>query len=164
MIGSGPAGLTAAFHLARQGCQVTVYEGREEAGGLLRRGSYGAAVRAACRRRFPGRPVKGVIGGFHLLGIPPFGLRGPSKRKIADIGRAMLARSSARYLTGHCTGRGTQNAWFAARDPFDALGPARLEEVPDNEEVLFVADLGDDAETRKPLQVWMKELHRPAAR
>ena len=38
VIGSGPAGLTAAFHLARQGCQVTVYEGRAEAGGLLRTG------------------------------------------------------------------------------------------------------------------------------
>jgi 2-oxoacid:acceptor oxidoreductase gamma subunit (pyruvate/2-ketoisovalerate family) len=38
VIGSGPAGLTAAFHLARRGCQVTVYEGRREAGGLLRTG------------------------------------------------------------------------------------------------------------------------------
>jgi 2-oxoacid:acceptor oxidoreductase gamma subunit (pyruvate/2-ketoisovalerate family) len=38
VIGSGPAGLTAAFHLARQGCEVTVYEGKSEAGGLLRIG------------------------------------------------------------------------------------------------------------------------------
>ena len=38
VIGSGPAGLTAAFHLARQGCEVTVYEGRSQAGGLLRTG------------------------------------------------------------------------------------------------------------------------------
>ncbi len=38
VVGSGPAGLTAAFHLARQGCGVTVYEGRSEAGGLLRAG------------------------------------------------------------------------------------------------------------------------------
>ncbi len=38
VVGSGPAGLTAAFHLARAGCAVTVYEGRSEAGGLLRTG------------------------------------------------------------------------------------------------------------------------------
>jgi 7,8-dihydropterin-6-yl-methyl-4-(beta-D-ribofuranosyl)aminobenzene 5'-phosphate synthase len=55
--------------------------------------------------RFPGRPIKAVTGGFHLLGIPPFGLRGPSKRKIAAMGREMLAYRSARYFTGHCTGR-----------------------------------------------------------
>jgi 7,8-dihydropterin-6-yl-methyl-4-(beta-D-ribofuranosyl)aminobenzene 5'-phosphate synthase len=36
--------------------------------------------------RFPGRPVKGVIGGFHLLGLPPFGLSRPRKRKIACVG------------------------------------------------------------------------------
>jgi 7,8-dihydropterin-6-yl-methyl-4-(beta-D-ribofuranosyl)aminobenzene 5'-phosphate synthase len=50
--------------------------------------------------RFPGRPVKGVVGGFHL-----FGLLGTSKRKIADMAREMLAYPSARYFTGHCTGR-----------------------------------------------------------
>jgi 2-oxoacid:acceptor oxidoreductase gamma subunit (pyruvate/2-ketoisovalerate family) len=38
VIGSGPAGLTAAFHLALGGCRVTVCEGRAETGGLLRTG------------------------------------------------------------------------------------------------------------------------------
>lgn len=55
--------------------------------------------------RFPGRPVKGVIGGFHLMGLPPFGLLGPSKRKIAGLGKAMLGSTGACYYTGHCTGR-----------------------------------------------------------
>jgi 2-oxoacid:acceptor oxidoreductase gamma subunit (pyruvate/2-ketoisovalerate family) len=38
IIGSGPAGLSAAYHLARLGYQVQVYEGGEELGGLLRTG------------------------------------------------------------------------------------------------------------------------------
>ena len=38
VVGSGPAGLTAAYHLARLGYQVTVYESGNEIGGLLRTG------------------------------------------------------------------------------------------------------------------------------
>jgi NADPH-dependent glutamate synthase beta subunit-like oxidoreductase/ferredoxin len=38
VIGAGPAGLTAAWHLARKGHAVTVFEGREQAGGMMRYG------------------------------------------------------------------------------------------------------------------------------
>lgn len=38
IIGSGPSGLTAAYHLARMGHQTTVYEALEKPGGLLRYG------------------------------------------------------------------------------------------------------------------------------
>jgi NADPH-dependent glutamate synthase beta subunit-like oxidoreductase len=38
VIGSGPAGLSAAYHLARMGHPVSLVEGREEPGGLLRTG------------------------------------------------------------------------------------------------------------------------------
>jgi NADPH-dependent glutamate synthase beta subunit-like oxidoreductase/Pyruvate/2-oxoacid:ferredoxin oxidoreductase delta subunit len=38
IIGSGPAGLTCAYHLARMGYQVTVYEAMTEPGGILRLG------------------------------------------------------------------------------------------------------------------------------
>ncbi|WP_054696608.1 FAD-dependent oxidoreductase [Syntrophomonas palmitatica] len=38
VVGSGPAGLTAAFFLARQGHMVTVYEAMPELGGMLRYG------------------------------------------------------------------------------------------------------------------------------
>jgi 2-oxoacid:acceptor oxidoreductase gamma subunit (pyruvate/2-ketoisovalerate family) len=38
VIGSGPAGLTAAYHLALYGYGVTLYEGGSELGGLLRTG------------------------------------------------------------------------------------------------------------------------------
>ncbi|MBU6299644.1 MAG: FAD-dependent oxidoreductase, partial [Alphaproteobacteria bacterium] len=36
IVGSGPAGLSAAFYLARQGHQVTIFEAEKEAGGMLR--------------------------------------------------------------------------------------------------------------------------------
>jgi heterodisulfide reductase subunit A len=36
VVGSGPAGLSAAFYLARRGHQVTIFEAEEEAGGMLR--------------------------------------------------------------------------------------------------------------------------------
>jgi NADPH-dependent glutamate synthase beta subunit-like oxidoreductase len=38
IIGSGPAGLTAAYELARKGYRVTVFEASPEAGGMLRYG------------------------------------------------------------------------------------------------------------------------------
>jgi len=38
VIGSGPAGMSAAYDLARMGCFVTVFEREKAAGGMLRRG------------------------------------------------------------------------------------------------------------------------------
>ncbi len=38
VVGSGPAGLSAAYHLARLGYQVTVLEAQEELGGVMRTG------------------------------------------------------------------------------------------------------------------------------
>jgi NADPH-dependent glutamate synthase beta subunit-like oxidoreductase len=38
IIGSGPAGLSAAYFLARFGHKVTIFEGKQEAGGVLRYG------------------------------------------------------------------------------------------------------------------------------
>lgn len=38
IIGSGPAGLTIAVHLARKGYQVTIFEGKDKIGGVLRYG------------------------------------------------------------------------------------------------------------------------------
>jgi NADPH-dependent glutamate synthase beta subunit-like oxidoreductase/formate hydrogenlyase subunit 6/NADH:ubiquinone oxidoreductase subunit I len=38
IVGSGPAGLTAAYYLAKEGFQVTIFEALSEAGGMLRWG------------------------------------------------------------------------------------------------------------------------------
>jgi NADPH-dependent glutamate synthase beta subunit-like oxidoreductase len=39
VIGAGPAGLTAAFHLSRAGCRAVVYESMPEPGGMVRYGA-----------------------------------------------------------------------------------------------------------------------------
>ncbi len=38
VVGSGPAGLSCAAELAKQGCQATIFEARPEAGGVIRYG------------------------------------------------------------------------------------------------------------------------------
>jgi NADPH-dependent glutamate synthase beta subunit-like oxidoreductase len=38
IIGSGPAGLSAAYHLAKRGIQSTIFEALPKAGGMLRVG------------------------------------------------------------------------------------------------------------------------------
>ncbi len=38
IVGAGPAGLSAAYHLARRGFGVTIYDEADEAGGMLRQG------------------------------------------------------------------------------------------------------------------------------
>jgi NADPH-dependent glutamate synthase beta subunit-like oxidoreductase/formate hydrogenlyase subunit 6/NADH:ubiquinone oxidoreductase subunit I len=38
IVGSGPAGLTAAYYLAQKGHQIEIFDGRKEAGGIMRYG------------------------------------------------------------------------------------------------------------------------------
>ena len=45
VVGSGPAGVSAAYHLARMGHPVTLYEAEKELGGLLRWGIPGYRLR-----------------------------------------------------------------------------------------------------------------------
>jgi glutamate synthase (NADPH/NADH) small chain len=61
VIGSGPAGLTVAGDLARQGFSVTIYEGQEEAGGVL---MYGIP-----EYRLPKSVVRKEIAKIEALGV-----------------------------------------------------------------------------------------------
>ncbi len=54
--------------------------------------------------RFPGVPIKAVIGGFHLIGLPLFNTMAASRREVEAIGRRILAFSPVRVYSAHCTG------------------------------------------------------------
>ncbi|MCX5708819.1 MAG: FAD-dependent oxidoreductase [Candidatus Omnitrophica bacterium] len=105
IIGAGPAGLTAAFYLARLGHSVTVYEAAPEAGGILRYGIpqyrlpkevlakeigfiLRLGVKIVCKRKIDTDGLKKLAAGFDAvfvatgayknmsLGIPGEGLKG----------------------------------------------------------------------------------------
>jgi len=55
-------------------------------------------------REFPGVPVKAVVGGFHLVALPPFNRMSDGERFVADMGRKVLDLGVGTTWTGHCTG------------------------------------------------------------
>lgn len=61
VVGAGPAGLSAAYHLVRRGCAVTVFDALPEAGGLLRS--------AIPPTRLPRRVIDAEIERILALGI-----------------------------------------------------------------------------------------------
>jgi len=58
----------------------------------------------AVRGRFPGAPIKAVLGGFHLVGIPGMNVLAEDEASVRQIGRMLLDRGIGRTYTGHCTG------------------------------------------------------------
>lgn len=58
----------------------------------------------AVRDQFPEEHIKGVIGGFHLVGIPLLNTLSDSKTAINDLAQALQKLPVDQYWTGHCTG------------------------------------------------------------
>jgi len=55
-------------------------------------------------QNFPNIPIKAVVGGFHLAGIPIEHLMPESRQEIEAIGSQMLKYPIKKVYTGHCTG------------------------------------------------------------
>ncbi|MBF0573213.1 MAG: MBL fold metallo-hydrolase [Desulfamplus sp.] len=53
---------------------------------------------------FPNIPIKAVVGGFHLAGIPIEHLMPESRQEIEEIGYQLLKYPIKKVYTGHCTG------------------------------------------------------------
>jgi NADPH-dependent glutamate synthase beta subunit-like oxidoreductase len=90
IVGSGPAGLTAAYFLRKAGNKVTVYDAKEEAGGML--------MYAIPAYRLPKDLVRKVIDIFRKMGVE-FKL---GKKIGTDVMPEELERSydSVLYATG----------------------------------------------------------------
>ena len=56
-------------------------------------------------QRFPDDRIKGVVGGFHLGGIPTLNTMADSKPEMMDLAHTMLRLPVDAYWTGHCTGQ-----------------------------------------------------------
>lgn len=54
--------------------------------------------------KFKGVPIKAVIGGFHLIGVPPLNLMAGTKYEVTSLARSMLDYPIEKTYTGHCTG------------------------------------------------------------
>ncbi len=79
VVGSGPAGLAAAYHLAKKGYRVTVFESASEAGGMLRYGIPGY--------RLPKDVVDRDIKNITALGVEiKTGTRIESLHSLKEIG------------------------------------------------------------------------------
>lgn len=52
----------------------------------------------------PGVPIKAVIGGFHLIGLPFLNTMAASRSEVEGVGRTILSYSPGEVYSAHCTG------------------------------------------------------------
>jgi 7,8-dihydropterin-6-yl-methyl-4-(beta-D-ribofuranosyl)aminobenzene 5'-phosphate synthase len=71
------------------------------------------------QQEFPGMRIRALVGGFHLVALPPFKRMSESAADVTALGREILDRGVEVAWTGHCTGD----------KAFDALRGAMAERI-----------------------------------
>lgn len=131
VVGSGPAGLTAAYHLARFGYGVTLYESGPELGGLLRSGIPGF--------RLPDEVVDREVGRVLALGVEAVTGQPVDRARLLELGRsydAVLVATGLQELRSLRLGVGDSETVLQGIDFLDRArqGGVRV----DGEEVVVV--------------------------
>ncbi len=55
-------------------------------------------------KEFEGVPIKAVVGGFHLVSVPPFNFMDGDRQEVEALARSVLNYPIDVTYTGHCTG------------------------------------------------------------
>jgi 7,8-dihydropterin-6-yl-methyl-4-(beta-D-ribofuranosyl)aminobenzene 5'-phosphate synthase len=86
----------------------------------------------AARAKFPEAPIRAVIGGFHLGGVPGKNLLVEPDANVRRVGEGLLERGVAMTWTGHCTGeRAARILKEVMGDRLDHLRTGLVIELPD---------------------------------
>ena len=137
IVGSGPAGLSAAYHLARFGYRVTVYEGAPDIGGLLRSG--------IPTFRLPAEVLDREIGRILALGVTVETDHRIDRPRLLDMARshdAVLVATGLQELRGLRLGVADSDAVVQG---IDFLDRAHRGEVRVDGEDVLVAGGGNTA-------------------
>ena len=105
----GPRALVEGLHLIPDAVRHEQSLAAETAEGLVVLNSCCHAgvdhILADLRARFPGRPIRAVLGGFHLMGKGGTATLGPAPEEVRALARRLRDELDVREIcTGHCTG------------------------------------------------------------
>ena len=108
-LADGPRKLAEGLHLIPDAVRHEQSLAAETAEGLVVLNSCCHAgvdhILAGIRARFPGKPIRAVLGGFHLMGTGGTSTLGPAPEDVHALARRLRDGLDVREVcTGHCTG------------------------------------------------------------